>query len=366
MAMLFANRAQVVAQFLIEQLNFSAGISARRLIAPKCTIEGQSIGWDYSIEGRYWIKDRYIDEDNLAVYSVDMVRLEFDSVSDKAVMNYLDQTMIFNNLDTFTSNNIGKYRFMWVYDYADGMHGGKMYFRDGTVLEDGTKGVRVKVGYLVNVRGGVSKRGFVEFNPNKCGWNARRLIKGLYDVGCDFQLVRYDIAIDVPVKRDCIRLVRDRRKYEYVISNGGPTEYLGSRNSPGRVKVYDKACELGLQEIDLTRIELTTDCSWGIDDILAKLPNCVDYGKLDLTGVSAPVEVVFRMIDDVLTDLDGIGASEEVKQKLVVQKYLGMLPHNTASRVRKLLKSSKKMVRYNRKALRFCRDIARSYEKVQI
>lgn len=74
------------------------------------------------------------------------------------------------------------------------------------------------------------------------------------------------MAIDIPVARSRLRLVKDQRKYTLMkYSNENMTEYLGVRSSHGQVKLYNKALERGL-ESDLTRLEITVDyerCSWG-------------------------------------------------------------------------------------------------------
>ena len=77
------------------------------------------------------------------------------------------------------------------------------------------------------------------------------------------RLKRFDLAYDIPVSRYDCRLSKDRRMYKSVISNG-ITEYLGVKNTPAYVKVYDKAAELHLDtdKVQLTRIEMTCDGEW--------------------------------------------------------------------------------------------------------
>lgn len=58
--------------------------------------------------------------------------------------------------------------------------------------------------------------------------------------------------------------------YKSVISNG-ITEYLGVKNTPGYVKVYDKAAEMNLSGV-LTRIELTCDGEWDAGQVVAHWP----------------------------------------------------------------------------------------------
>ena len=96
------------------------------------------------------------------------------------------------------------------------------------------------------------------------------------------------MAIDIPIARSRLRLVKDQRKYMLMkYSNENMTEYLGVRSSHGNVKLYNKALERGL-ESDLTRLEITVDyerCSWG--EFKRLFPVVLDNGSQlpdDLTG----------------------------------------------------------------------------------
>lgn len=84
-------------------------------------------------------------------------------------------------------------------------------------------------------------KGFIEFNPNKVAGDKRfhGLLKTLGTCVSKARLKRFDLAYDIPVSRYDCRLSKDRRMYKSVISNG-ITEYLGVKNTPAYVKVYDK------------------------------------------------------------------------------------------------------------------------------
>lgn len=101
----------------------------------------------------------------------------------------------------------------------------------------------------------------LEFNPAKvgsCHWFCalyNLLIAGSKYV--DFK--RFDVAIDLPVARSRLQLLKDQRKYsllEYSAEN--KTEYLGVRSAHGNCKLYNKALEQKLKD-DLTRLEITVD-----------------------------------------------------------------------------------------------------------
>lgn len=99
----------------------------------------------------------------------------------------------------------------------------------------------------------------IEYNPNKC------LPHGLLDLvlltffnSPSVEVVSLDIAMDFPININ--RLIIDKyRKHTYkLFDNGGDdkTHYLGKGD--GRIKIYNKANELGIDG-DLTRYEITKD-----------------------------------------------------------------------------------------------------------
>lgn len=103
----------------------------------------------------------------------------------------------------------------------------------------------------------------LEFNPAKVGNSA--WFKNLYYLlvqrakFIDFR--RFDVAIDLPVSRTQLRMLKDNRKYT-LLDYGGEdrTEYLGVRSAHGNCKLYNKALEMKIAR-NLTRLELTLDYS---------------------------------------------------------------------------------------------------------
>lgn len=111
--------------------------------------------------------------------------------------------------------------------------------------------------------------GFLEFNPNKLMQFSvfQKFLNDLDLICSSIELVRYDCAIDVPVSRDKIRMIRTNKcnyEYKYVTESKGViishslTEYQGKRNSNKFTKLYDKTAESNL-DYDLSRIEFTFD-----------------------------------------------------------------------------------------------------------
>lgn len=105
------------------------------------------------------------------------------------------------------------------------------------------------------------KRVVLEFNPNKLEYDdfveVQKIVLNLVEL----KVVRCDIAVDIPIERKYVKLVKDQRNYRFEDHNeNGITEYLGQRNNTNFVKVYDKQRESGTPNA-LTRIELTCEAS---------------------------------------------------------------------------------------------------------
>lgn len=142
-----------------------------------------------------------------------------------------------------------RYRFMYTINYADAE-------------------TTLTVGYHFNC--GEPNDGMFDFNPNKLlvheSDKAISDLNRILALSSYYEIKRWDLAIDIPFKREDVFLIKDRRtktsllksdKYEIRI-NSAPdsTEYLGKRNSDGFVKLYNKTKESNLST-DLTRLEIT-------------------------------------------------------------------------------------------------------------
>ncbi len=346
-------------------------IDGARLIAPSIPCDKLPIyslgnetdlksGFKAAIDGAYKLEKPVLDLANQVVYSIDMVRYDFWHENQQKLIDAIDKTSIFATQDSFTSNRIGTYRFMWTFKYADGEHGGyRIEIKEDEVIEDGNEDVVLKCGYGVITKGGNNNhKGFVEFNPNKCEKNGIKFMQMLESMGCMFELNRYDLAIDYPISRNAVRVLRDRRKYEYVISSkGGATEYLGTRNSPGRVKVYDKAGEQGL-DIELTRVELTVDAKWDSKKIKEYLPICNDYAAF--SGDSQFLAIC-TMIGDFMTYVDESGKPIMLDFDVIPERYFAILKKNTRYKLKKALKEAKRNIEYDSQCIELCMQRAKSF-----
>lgn len=199
------------------------------------------------------------DQSAMSVYSIDMVRFDvrFNPSQVDAIHKLVD-TWITKRTFYYASNKIGGFRNMWKLEYDQSS------ITVGTCHVTGTG--KTDAG-----------RGFIEANPNKVGKKLVALINKLLGMGAKIEPVRYDLAIDYPIERDTVRLLKDNRKYGCIMSESF-TEYLGQRNKAGFVKVYDKQAESNL-DAACTRVELTCSADWTPEQVLKHLPTVFTYAS---------------------------------------------------------------------------------------
>lgn len=143
--------------------------------------------------------------------------------------------------------------------------------------------------------------GFCEFNPNKVAGQPEFLeffetLKG----HCPWaEIVRYDVAIDVPLMRSQCSLAKDKRKYSIVQnSSEDVTEYLGQHNKSGFCKLYNKKKESDLED-ELTRFEITLDYDLCYSEVIKIMP-IIDVTEFQL---DMDAELTLRDTEIVLVDL---------------------------------------------------------------
>ena len=146
-------------------------------------------------------------------------------------------------------------------------------------------------------------KGYVEFNPNKvCDTQQFILVMKHLRLACKHMILsRYDLAIDFPVKRVELGLIKDFRKYSYEMNSlEDKTEYLGQRNKIGRVKLYNKTIESNL-DYDLTRLEVTVG-SCDFAEIQALIPSMTGLSECaaidELTSTDKVLVELIRLQDD--------------------------------------------------------------------
>ena len=106
------------------------------------------------------------------------------------------------------------------------------------------------------------KRIRLDFNPNKIANHApfREILIFLNTKSKRMHtcIPRYDLAIDIPIERENVFLMKDNRAYSERRHGKEWTSYLGKSSNVGRVKLYNKQVESKLS-YPLTRLELTLD-----------------------------------------------------------------------------------------------------------
>lgn len=145
-------------------------------------------------------------------------------------------------------------------------------------------------------------KGFIEFNPNKCFPEWRAEFLDIVGRCSKVEVSRMDVAIDIPIERLGCSLVKDGRLYEY--HQKAPddiTEYLGRRNSPGRVKLYNKAKEQGLL-LPMTRLEITTECDMvefkkHIPEVILSDVQQIDFEHANLSDLTRNERVYVSLLN---------------------------------------------------------------------
>lgn len=190
------------------------------------------------------------------IYSLDMVRYNFEFAEDcnekfqKLLASY---NMIYGcTIKQFLSKSGLGYHYLY-----------------NIAFENNNISCSFAIGVGLNSKSDNKDKGFIEFNPNKCYFlpQFQNFLYEFFELCCELELVRYDVAIDIPLPRSQVKLIRNMRaNYEYVIQplkegmtiGRSVTEYQGQRNHNKFTKLYDKKAESHL-DYDLTRVEFTFD-----------------------------------------------------------------------------------------------------------
>lgn len=133
----------------------------------------------------------------------------------------------------------------------------------------------------------------------------------------DGVLVRYDYAIDVPVKLEDV-LVINSRKLKGLYRG---TRYFGRRHNHGYLKIYDKGAESGLESI-LTRLEYTFAPgqipSW--DNIVIRAPIN--------TGSGEKLSKTLQLYLDMLIELRELGSDiDQYIERMDFKSYKKIEPY---------------------------------------
>lgn len=280
--------------------------------------------------------------DNYLFMSCDMLRIKF-------------------NMNEFMLNKFN--RFITTYEIMHSNVNVKKYFnispfkyRNLLAISDFDTKNSFSLGLVYNDLNKTTNDCFIDFNPNKClNEFGTGLVQPFLDYikhyGSHIELVRYDLAIDIPIEREFVSLDKDIRKYtklwitdvetnySQIVSDmekkqihykidvksknlSNCTEYLGQRNKSGFVKLYNKQIESDLDK-PTTRLEITLD-SISYDKFIQVLPNISIYKNVNQS------------------DLDSLNDTEKVLLKLLQQNsncdlYLKQLGRKMQDKLKRIL-----------------------------
>lgn len=182
-------------------------------------------------------------------------------------------------------------------------------------------------------------KGYLDFNPNKVShnkqfWDDYKSIKSAC-YNSDFEIVRIDLACDIPINREYVILQKDNRKYALDMrSNINKTEYLGQRSNIGFVKIYNKQLESKLNK-PLTRVELTIEPTLSsFQEHLPKIYDISNNSQLDyqiekLTDTQKYIiysewQLIINGLDPGLTNFNSLGrkTKEKIRQFILPDSSL--------------------------------------------
>jgi hypothetical protein len=217
--------------------------------------------------------------DNGYIYSLDMIRIKYQ---------FGDKTQQFLNwLSTYEMIVDGLEVKHWVSIK-------EFSYRDLFQIKTDNYSFALAIGF-----NGCSKdrhNGYIEFNPNKCkGGIFQTIWKNLIDVTVKSEVIRFDLAIDIPLPRYLVKLIKDNRNYTYLSNKGSTTEYLGLRSHAGFIKLYDKTKESKL-DYDVTRLEITADLN-GINFPEVKILPLQE--KIDFVKLSSTERVLIQLLKQI-------------------------------------------------------------------
>lgn len=171
------------------------------------------------------------------------------------------------------------------------------------------------IGAVLNGRKPERGRVRMDFNPNKV--STHEVFKLLHEYlvkntrPMHRTVKRFDLAVDMPVARNDVFLVKDSRVYIERRHGQEWTQYLGAQASHvGRVKLYNKQAEAGLTE-PLTRLEITLDPATPYEKI--KFPTVYYIETMQVSMEEQKITDTERFIVGAL--LQGYGAVTDLGRK---------------------------------------------------
>lgn len=184
------------------------------------------------------------------------------------------------------------------------------------------------VGAVLNGRKPEYGRVRMDFNPNKVAEHeVFQLLLGFLVSNTrpmHRTIKRFDLAVDIPVLRQNVFLVKDSRAYIERRHGQEWTQYLGAKSSTvGRVKLYNKQIEAHLGH-PLTRLELTLDPATPYGEV--NFPTVYYLDDLQLCFSEYRATDTERFILNAVLQgcgtLDQLGRRTREKIKVLMEQYV--------------------------------------------
>ena len=152
-----------------------------------------------------------------SIYSIDMIRLKLDFSGSERITNF--------------GNFMSRVDLLYIEQYPQSF---KAFSYRNLFKVTCSNDSSFVIGLSFNGTDSSSRYlGFMEFNPNKVGQQEEfKAVFAELMIHCfTAEVVRWDLAVDVPLARDLCILTKDKRKYTLVQnSRQDKTEYLGCHN----------------------------------------------------------------------------------------------------------------------------------------
>lgn len=177
-------------------------------------------------------------------YSVDMVRLRI-RVKHEEVKCYFNQFSCDPNVEYWETCRIKEYRHNWKFTSMDVFKGTSSFW----------------VGYQHNRENkGLKYWLVIEYNPNKnCASEGflGDILRYFYSDIDRVEIVSVDLACDMPVNINNVFCDKGGKSIKKLFDYGGDNKTIYIGEGSGRIKIYNKARELGLEGTNLTRYEIS-------------------------------------------------------------------------------------------------------------
>lgn len=204
-------------------------------------------------------------------YSVDMVRLstEVKKTLFQEVMNKFTDDISFMSFCTYREmKQISAYRHNFTIKGSLGADEKEFekvardfYGNEFSIEKEKTYSFWLGAGHNSKAQHSTSIDVVIEYNPNKCGSSEflKYILKRLFINNPLTVVKKIDFAIDIYHNIKNIILFRDSHCQYRLFDNCGDniTHYMRERGSNGHLKIYNKAREEKLQDVNKTRYEIT-------------------------------------------------------------------------------------------------------------